>query len=145
MLPDATLGGLTPTDWSRPALRDLDVQGLVGHLIRVEHDFHATLGIGTASGVTDHIGFTQPQAVAQAGRPFRETQRDWLANTTPTLDHLDSLVEADFEAPVTLHGLTLPLHSMLTVRSFEMWTHEEDIRRCAGSPLVAPGRPGWST
>ena len=63
----------------------------------------------------------------------------------PAPEFAAALGDADVEDPVTLHGFTLPLNSMLTVRSFEMWTHEEDIRRCAGSPLVAPGRPGWST
>src|SRR4051812_51019 len=42
---DALLGELSPEDWRAPALRDLDVQGLVGHLIGVEHHFRAGAGI----------------------------------------------------------------------------------------------------
>jgi uncharacterized protein (TIGR03083 family) len=137
---DATLSGLTPSGWGRPALRGLDVQGLVGHLIGVEQDFHITLGLSTVAPViTDHVASTQPQAVAQAGRPHTETHREWRAATHLTLEHLDGLGNADLQAPVTLHGLTLPLASLLTVRFFEMWTHEEDIRRAVGAELVAPG------
>src|SRR6516225_884733 len=37
------LSGLPEQDWERPALRDLDVQGLVGHLAGVEEDMHRSL------------------------------------------------------------------------------------------------------
>ena len=40
---DALLGTLGDEDWPVPALRDLDVQGLVGHLIGVEEDVHRCL------------------------------------------------------------------------------------------------------
>ena len=134
------MSGLTPSGWGRPALRGLDVQGLVGHLIGVEQDFHTTLGMSTlAPVITDHVASTQPHAVAQAGRPYTETHREWRAVADLTLEHLGGLADADLQAPVTLHGLTLPLTSMLTVRFFEMWTHEEDIRRAVGAELVAPG------
>src|SRR5207244_2828306 len=42
---DDLLGQLTPEDWHRQALRDMDVQGLVGHLIGVEHHFRAGAGL----------------------------------------------------------------------------------------------------
>jgi hypothetical protein len=37
-----------------------------------------------------------------------------------------------------MHGITLPLGDFLVVRGFEMWTHEEDIRRATGRPLCPP-------
>ena len=44
------LGVLLAEDWHRPALRDLNVQGLVGHLVGVEEDVHR----GLAGGHTDN-------------------------------------------------------------------------------------------
>jgi len=38
-----TLRGLDDADWRRPTLRDLDVQGLVGHLTGVEEDVQRCL------------------------------------------------------------------------------------------------------
>src|SRR3954467_12315723 len=71
---DALLGELSPAEWRAPALRDLDVQGLVGHLIGVEHHFRAGAGItAPIAGADDHVASTEPFAVAQAGRPPADT------------------------------------------------------------------------
>ena len=40
---DQLLGSLDPSCWRRPVLRDLDVQGLVGHLAGVEDDVQRCL------------------------------------------------------------------------------------------------------
>jgi uncharacterized protein (TIGR03083 family) len=135
---DALLSDLDTSDWSRPALRGLDVQGLVGHLIGVEHDFHAGLGIAGPAGGPDHIVATQPFAAAQSGRATQDTHRDWLAAATRTVDHVAASDSGQMGAPVTMHSVTLPLDRMLIVRAFEMWTHDEDIRRSTGRPLAAP-------
>ena len=53
---DALLGTLGDDDWSVPVLRDLDVQGLVGHLIGVEEDVHRCLSgdPGVAATTSGH-------------------------------------------------------------------------------------------
>lgn len=40
-----------------------------------------------------------------------------------------------------MHGLRLPLGALLIVRAFELWTHENDIRRVAGLPASVPDAP----
>ena len=45
---------------------------------------------------------------------------------------------ADLDAVVPLHGMRLPLGCLLVVRAFELWTHENDIRRAAGLPASVP-------
>jgi uncharacterized protein (TIGR03083 family) len=135
----ATIADLSTADWGQRALRDLDVQGLVGHLIGVEHDFQAALGLAPASNPgNDHIASTQSTANAQTGRPPEETRRDWLSAVSLTTGHVAAVDDTGLRAPVTLHGATFPLHAYLIVRSFEMWTHDEDIRRATGRPLAAP-------
>jgi uncharacterized protein (TIGR03083 family) len=137
-----TIGDLSTADWGQPALRELDVQGLVGHLIGVEHDFQTALGLAPRSGSNspgvDHIASTQSTANAQAGRPPEETRRDWLSAVSLTTGHVAAVDDTGLRAPVTLHGATFPLDAYLIVRSFEMWTHDEDIRRATGRPLAAP-------
>ena len=44
------LGSLTAADWHLPVLRDLDVQGLVGHLTGVERDVHSGMAGDRAGG-----------------------------------------------------------------------------------------------
>ena len=41
-------------------------------------------------------------------------------------------------AEVTVWGIPLPLGAPLVARAFELWTHENDIRRVAGLPASVP-------
>src|SRR3984957_16449661 len=41
-------------------------------------------------------------------------------------------------AGLALHGMRLSLDTLLVVRAFELWTHEDDIRQAAGLPLAVP-------
>jgi len=132
---DDLLGDLAPAEWHAPALRDLDVQGLVGHLIGVEEAFAAALdGTGTL-GADDHVNATQPTAAAQASRPPASTHRDWFDRATATIA---AAATHDPAASVAFYGVTAPLDAVLVVRAFEMWIHEEDIRRATDRPLIAP-------
>ena len=63
-----TLSGLAGQDWRAPVLRDLDVQGLVGHLIGVETDVQRAIAGDPAVASTEHVSATQPAALAEAGR-----------------------------------------------------------------------------
>lgn len=136
---DGVLSGLTDADWHRPVLRDLDIQGLVGHLIGVERQLHAAVGIGPAVAIgTDHVASTQADALAQAGRPPNETRAEWLDLMSTTVAHAAALDPQGRALPVTLHTFTVPFERLLVVRAFETWTHEEDIRRAVGQPLAAP-------
>lgn len=136
---DTLLGALEEGQWRRPCLRDLDVQGLVGHLIGVEHDFHAALDEPeSATGAThtsDHVEATQADAAAQRGRSPSDTYEDWRGLARRSIELLGHRAMSD---EACLHGLLLPLDRLMIVRAFELWTHEEDIRRAVGRPLSAP-------
>lgn len=136
---DAVVAQLTDEQWHRHALRDLDVQGLVGHLIGVEHQLHAAAGLDPGATVgADHVVSTQADAVAQAGRPPVDTLAEWRALVERTVDYGTGLDQASNERLVTLHSFTIPFEQMLVLRVFETWTHEEDVRRALGWPLAAP-------
>jgi uncharacterized protein (TIGR03083 family) len=138
---DALLVDLTEAEWTAPALRGLTVQGLIGHLIGVERDFQAAVRglIPAQPGAEDHIGATQRSALEQLGKPSDQTLHDWRQAITDTTDALsDSSGDDRPAAPVSMHGLTLPRGDFLVVRAFEMWTHEEDVRRATGRSLAPP-------
>ena len=40
-----------------------------------------------------------------------------------------------------MHGITLPLDDLLVVRAFELWVHDNDIRRAVGLPPSVPDPP----
>ena len=130
------LGVLRAQDWRRPALRGLDVQGLVGHLTGVEEDVHRCLaGDGQVARV-NHIESTQAAADRQAGRSPAETRAEWrhAADRTVELVHAAS----DLGTEVAVHGLRLPLRLLLVVRAFELWVHDNDIRQATGLPPSVP-------
>ncbi|MGO9080708.1 MAG: maleylpyruvate isomerase family mycothiol-dependent enzyme [Streptosporangiaceae bacterium] len=130
------LGVLQAEDWRRPALRGLDVQGLVGHLTGVEEDVHRCMAGDPQVAQASHVGSTQPAADRQAGRPPAETRAEWRRAADRTLD----LVRAagDPGARVAMHGMRLPLSMLLVVRAFELWVHDNDIRQAAGLPPAVP-------
>lgn len=133
------LCGLDDDDWTRAALRDLDVQGLVGHLIGVENDVHRCLSGDPAVADVSHVESTQAAAISQTGLPPARTRAEWRQAADRTL----GLVRpADPAARVALHGMRLPVRALLLVRAFELWVHENDIRRAAG---WAPSVPDPST
>jgi uncharacterized protein (TIGR03083 family) len=130
-----TLRGLDGGDWTRPALRGLDVQGLVGHLIGVENDVHRCLSGDPDVADAGHVESTQAAAIGQAGLAPARTRAEWREAANRTLDLVRS---ADPAAKVALHGMRLPVRALLLVRAFELWIHENDIRQAIGwAPSVA--------
>ena len=137
------LAALDEQDWARPALRDLDVQGLTGHLIGVEEDIQRALAGDPAMADTDHVASTQDAAVRQAGRSPTLTMRDWRRAADRTLEQAQARGgDEDGDCVrVAVHGIRLPLDDLLVVRVFELWVHENDIRRCAGLTPSVPDPP----
>ncbi len=126
---------LPDADWARPALRDLDVQGLVGHLTGVEEDVQRSLAGDPAVAAADHVASTQAAAVRQAGRRPAQTRAEWRLAADRTIE----LARAgDLGAEVAVHGLRIPVSLLLIVRAFELWVHDNDIRQAAGLPPSVP-------
>ena len=136
---DAVVTGLTPSQWRLRVLRDLDVAGLLGHLTGVEHDLQRALAGDPLVAEADHVASTQAWADAAADVPRARLLREWRAA-------LDASLTTDLprRTPVLLHGMRLPVGSLLVVRAFELWTHENDVRRAAGLPLSHPGEANLS-
>ena len=130
------LCALGDDEWRMSALRGLDVQGLVGHLIGVEADVHRCLSGDPGVAGADHVESTQPAAARQAGRPPAQTRAEWRRAADRTLDLVHAF--GDPCAEVAVHGMRLPLDALLVVRAFELWTHDNDIRRAAGLPASVP-------
>ena len=131
-----TLRALDADDWRRPAIRDLDVQGLIGHLIGVEGDMQRSLTGDPAVGEASHVASTQAAAVRQAGRDPAQTLDEWRQAVDRTLAEVTDV--DDLDAIVALHGMRLPLSGLLVARAFELWTHENDIRLTSGLTLAVP-------
>ena len=126
------LCALGDEDWARPVLRDLDVQGLVGHLIGVEEDVHRGLSGDPGVAEADHVSSTQAAAARQAGRPPASDPHRVAPRGRP--DRGPGRRRGRPRREVAVHGMRLPLGALLVVRAFELWTHDNDIRLVAGLP-----------
>jgi uncharacterized protein (TIGR03083 family) len=132
---DELLRELPDADWARPALRDLDVQGLVGHLAGVEEDMQRCLAGDPAVAAAEHVASTQAAAVRQAGRTPAQTRAEWRRAAERTIE----LARAcDLDAEMAVHGMCIPLSLLLVVRAFELWVHDNDIRQAVGLPPSVP-------
>ena len=140
---DAVLASLSDEQWQVPALRDLSVQGLVGHLCGVERDTQRALGGDASVADADHVAATQDLADAQSGVAPAETLAAWRVAVDQTLVALaEARLRLDEGAVLSVYGMQLPMDALLVVRAFELWTHENDIRRVVG---LAPSAPEPST
>jgi len=96
-------------------------------------------------------GLTCREVAAAAGIPegtAKSRLRLALAKLETMLDRqewrhaagrtLDLVRTAGGRGEVAIHGMRLPLDALLVVRAFEVWTHDNDIRRAAGWPASVP-------
>jgi uncharacterized protein (TIGR03083 family) len=131
------LDSLREDDWRQPVIRSLDARGLVGHLIGVEEDVHRALAGDPAVANADHVASTSHTAARQAGRDTALITSDWRRAVGRTLALVSA--EASADRPVAVHGIMLPISDLLVARTFEIWTHENDIRTATGQPHTVPG------
>jgi len=132
------LSSLTSAQWRTPVLRDLDVQGLVGHLIGVEQDVQRALAGDEEVADADHIASTQEAAAAQADRDPALTRTSWRRAADQTIDIVEATAHQHAGSVVSMHGMRLSVDALLVVRAFELWTHENDIRRAVDMPASVP-------
>jgi uncharacterized protein (TIGR03083 family) len=130
------LSVLAEEDWRKPALRGLDVQGLVGHLIGVEDDMARALARDPEVAEASHVESTQAAAEGQAGRLPGQTRAEWRRAADRTLDLVRGT--GDCDPCLAVHGMRLPLSALLVARAFELWVHENDVRAAAGLPASVP-------
>jgi uncharacterized protein (TIGR03083 family) len=140
---DALLATLDGAGWRRTVEPyGWTVQGLVGHLVAVDRYVATLLGADQLpfdpALESDHRAMTLPWVEAQQGRPPEATLDDWRSATATVLAALDALAPTVLDDDVSFHGITLRRSSLLVLRTFEIWTHDEDVRRSAGLPLAAP-------
>ncbi len=136
------LSELSPEDWSAPTIEGWTVKGLVTHLVAVEEYFGRQLGLWPLeideALEADHLGMTRAFVAAWSDRPAREVLARWRERTEAITSHLRSLDRAAGREQIHFHFLDTSLSTVLITRVFEIWTHDEDIRRATGRPPAPP-------
>jgi hypothetical protein len=84
----------------------------------------------------DHVASTQDEVEAQRGQVLSQSRAALRAAIDETLAVVGSVDEDG--AVLSMHGMRLSCRDLLVVRAFELWTHENDVRRALAMPPSAP-------
>jgi uncharacterized protein (TIGR03083 family) len=135
---EALLDELTPDQLDVVTFNGLTVRELVVHMAAMESAFAASVGSPTVDGVEAMA--IEPRTYEMIDRfrdrPVEEARSLWRRS----VDALAAWAEHGHgRVPVPgVPGMDLSRHSMLVTRAFETWTHDDDVRRALGRPLVVP-------
>jgi uncharacterized protein (TIGR03083 family) len=139
---DALVGTVRGDQWHLPAVPyRWTLHGLVAHLLQVERYMERTLGLADGQPdafESDHLELGRDEIETELRRSPAETVASWrdvVGRIDPRLDALD------LDHDVQFHQWIFSTRSLLVARSFEVWTHADDIRRAIGEPVVAPVPP----
>ncbi len=118
-----------------------DATELLAHLAAVERHTRSVLGLEPDDHDPDRLDHL---AVGRAWRTdllrsgWEAVAHAWRAAAAATIADLRAGRAPVPGAVVHLHQWPLDLEALLVVRSFELWTHADDLRRACGFPMAAP-------
>ena len=139
------LDELDGSDWA--ALADpypWTVHRLLAHLTVIEEYTARQLGLAddpplpaADPATTDHLAMGGEEIESLLAGPPVEAVNRWRTAAGRIADHVRSH-RFDPAAPTALNGWVFEAGTALVARSFELWTHTDDIRRATGRPLSTP-------
>jgi uncharacterized protein (TIGR03083 family) len=129
------LDTLSDEEWTTPtAVHDSTVRELVVHLVGVERYVLGQLGRRPSLDAPTrelHQPVTRAAAAELDGAAGAEVARTWWREVMQLIGACSELGPAH---PVTFHHLPGSIRGLLVVRTFEVWTHDDDIRRAVDRP-----------
>ena len=130
-----SLDTLTGADWGQPTrVEGATVRDIVGHLVGVERYVLGQLGRRpplNAPRREDHWSVAR-QAAGLADEQGGAVAAAWWREA---LDVVAACGEMGADRSVEYHHLSGSVRGLLVVRTFELWTHGDDIRGALGLPL----------
>lgn len=132
----ALLASLGPAEWDvETAVADSTVRELVAHLVGVERYALGQLGRRPAlpaPGREDHCVVARLASADVRGAPAAELTRTWWSEVLAV-----TAVGAELgpSHPISFHQLPTDIRGLFIVRTFELWTHGDDVRRATRRPL----------
>ena len=134
---DVLLGELEPQDWEAAAPNGT-VRSLIGHLGGVEQYMLSVVGQAEhpdPAHDTDHVRVTTASINAADGEASDVVRNRWRQRA-------DAVIAAglarSMDETLPLHGLPVTTGGAFLLRTFEVWTHTEDICRALGRRLMPP-------
>ncbi|HZQ58300.1 MAG TPA: maleylpyruvate isomerase family mycothiol-dependent enzyme [Acidimicrobiales bacterium] len=137
------LDALSPADWSRGTGGGAGqtVHDMAVHLVGVERYLLGQLGVRAPFDAPErrhHTPATRQAAAELLDEPGPIVARTWWREV---LAVAAACGRAGPDRPVQYHDIPGTVRSLMTIRTFEVWTHGEDITRAVGlgrNPLDGP-------
>jgi uncharacterized protein (TIGR03083 family) len=135
---DALLDTIPDDTLHRRTFNGLTLRELVIHLAAMESSFAATLGVTTEPGIAETAVEARTAAFIEhyRGRPLADARARWREAVVAVRRWATDPTNAD--VGVQWLALYFTRESLLVARSFETWTHADDLRRVLGRPLESP-------
>ena len=144
---EGVLMTLAPKDWHRPTgCPRWDVQDVVSHIIGLEDqiaglpDPEHDLPEGSGDGMDADTRRFEVQVDSRRATPPDEILRQFRSSTTRGLERRRSDDTEPGEIVDGPFGTRLPYWRLLTLRTFDCFAHEQDIRRAVGRPGNLDGK-----
>jgi uncharacterized protein (TIGR03083 family) len=126
---------LRDEEWATPNLAVYgQTRDLIAHLVGVEEILLALLGEGVAPDpdvARDHVMATSSVILALRRAPTSVVVDRWV-HAARRLAAVASSAGPD--TPVAVNDIPTTVRGMLVLRTFEVWTHHEDVCRATGRP-----------
>lgn len=136
---EQTLRQLAEQDWIRPAVNGLTVGELAGHLIGTQYLMAAEFGlINPVTGSTDHIESTREAITTGAASTPAQAADEFARASSVLTSYLRALDAQGLGTESRFGSIVADIRFLLVVRIFELWTHDNDLRRAVGLPRVEP-------
>ena len=136
---EQTLRQLAEQDWIRPAVNGLTVGELAGHLIGTQYLMAAEFGlIQPVTSSTDHIESTREAITTGAASTPAQAADEFARASSVLTTFLLSLDSHGLGTESRFGSIAADIRFLLVVRIFELWTHDNDLRRAVGLPRVEP-------
>jgi len=124
-----------------PEFAGWTVKDLAAHLVANEGNAVQVLGLThpvLPETVNDNKARTAEVLVRHRSMNNAETRAELEACFRAVDEKVTELGVAGIEASIQWWGVEIRIMTMLVVRSFETWTHADDIRRAVGMPQLPP-------
>lgn len=136
---EGLLTSLSDEQWRLPVRTYGDTTRLVAHLSAIEHYVGAQLGLWASAldPSDDHIAIGRQFIADRTSTAPADLVREWRGLVAEVIDAVGDDPQR-LSLPASWHGAPVDFAGLLLIRTFELWTHGDDVRRALGHRLAAP-------
>ena len=128
---DRVAGSLSAAAWSLAVPTYGSALDLVAHLIGIEEYVARQIGLDSGDAAPEveasHASIAQGAIDRHRGRSPSDLRGMWRSTADAIVERVGAL-PARLDDPASWHGAPFTVGQLLVIRTFELWTHADDLR-----------------